>query len=239
MIHRGVQYSRAVSKFVKKFRRYPTSVEELESTNNIRFLRKRYKDPITGKDFKLLHYDDLPSFNTSGGTGTPVTDLVSQQQTASGKVVSPISGPASGTAEGETSELNRQASDSDSKPDTQAEISQTDENGSNAPEKPDPNQPLELPPNVKAGPGGLVVGVASISKQKSIRVFNKQDHYNQWKFIYDPSTDHTGISTMPSQPPLAFTTQRNQRQNEEAATQATGADSGPVDAPPGSLRGQQ
>src|SRR5271165_3705603 len=58
LIHRGVQYSRAIGKFVRKFGRYPQSVDELESTNNIRFLRKRYKDPITGKDFKLLSLDD-------------------------------------------------------------------------------------------------------------------------------------------------------------------------------------
>jgi hypothetical protein len=55
MIHRGVQYSRAVRRYFKKFGRYPSRIEELESTNNIRFLRQRYKDPITGKDFKPLH----------------------------------------------------------------------------------------------------------------------------------------------------------------------------------------
>src|SRR5215469_4758605 len=53
MIHRGVQYSRAIRRYYKKFGRYPTRIEDLESTNNMRFLRKRYKDPITGKDFKL------------------------------------------------------------------------------------------------------------------------------------------------------------------------------------------
>ena len=48
-------------KFVKKTGRYPTRLEELENTNNIRFLRKRYKDPITGKDFKLLHVEKCSS----------------------------------------------------------------------------------------------------------------------------------------------------------------------------------
>src|ERR1039457_305396 len=45
MIHRGVQYSRAIRAFYKKIGRYPTKIEDLESTNNQRFLRKRYKDP--------------------------------------------------------------------------------------------------------------------------------------------------------------------------------------------------
>src|ERR671931_596373 len=59
MIHRGVQYSRAIRRYVKKFGRYPTRIEDLENTNNMRFLRRRYKDPITGKDFKILHMGDV------------------------------------------------------------------------------------------------------------------------------------------------------------------------------------
>src|SRR5205807_7079366 len=59
LIHRGVQYSRAIRAYFKKFGRYPTRIEELENTNNMRFLRKRYKDPVTGKDFKPLHMTDV------------------------------------------------------------------------------------------------------------------------------------------------------------------------------------
>ena len=39
LIHRGVQYSRATRRYFKKFGRYPTRIEDLENTNNIRFLR--------------------------------------------------------------------------------------------------------------------------------------------------------------------------------------------------------
>src|SRR5512143_312620 len=56
--HRGTAYMRAIQHFYKKNGRYPARIEDLEKTNNIRFLRKRYKDPITGKDFKLLHMGD-------------------------------------------------------------------------------------------------------------------------------------------------------------------------------------
>src|SRR6266496_707061 len=69
LIHRGVQYSRAVRKYFKKFGRYPTRIEELESTNNLRFLRKRYKDRVTGKDFKPLHMTDVQvSFNPAAAS---------------------------------------------------------------------------------------------------------------------------------------------------------------------------
>src|ERR1700724_2723855 len=66
MRHRGTSYMRAIQHFYKKLGRYPMRVEELENTNNLRFIRKRYKDPInrdaaTGqeKDFKLLHQTDI------------------------------------------------------------------------------------------------------------------------------------------------------------------------------------
>src|SRR5580698_10797621 len=76
MIHRGVQYSRAIQHFFKKFNRYPVSLEELESTNNLRFLRKRYKDPVTGKDFKILHMGDVQmSFGAGLQGAVPVSNL--------------------------------------------------------------------------------------------------------------------------------------------------------------------
>jgi hypothetical protein len=56
LIERGEQYKRAIQVFVRKMNRYPASIEELENTNNIRFLRKRYVDPMTGKDkWRLIH----------------------------------------------------------------------------------------------------------------------------------------------------------------------------------------
>ena len=73
MIHRGVQYSRAIRAYYKKFGRYPTKIEDLENTNNLRFLRKRYKDPLNCKnskcaDFKLLHFGEV-QMTLSGGIG--------------------------------------------------------------------------------------------------------------------------------------------------------------------------
>ena len=41
LIDRGEQYSRAVNLFVRKFNRYPSSVDNLQSTQNLRFLRRR------------------------------------------------------------------------------------------------------------------------------------------------------------------------------------------------------
>ena len=49
-IHRGQQYRRAIKLYYQKFGSYPTSIDQLVQTNQIRFLRKKYLDPLTGKD---------------------------------------------------------------------------------------------------------------------------------------------------------------------------------------------
>jgi len=76
MIHRGKQYVRAIKLYYKKFGAYPPNMDALEKTNEIRFLRKRYRDPITGKDeWHLIHFGEnkTPSYGFFGqplsGTG--------------------------------------------------------------------------------------------------------------------------------------------------------------------------
>jgi hypothetical protein len=56
-VDRGHEYQRAVQLYYRRFRgQYPANLEQLENTNNLRFLRRRYKDPLTGKDdWRLLH----------------------------------------------------------------------------------------------------------------------------------------------------------------------------------------
>lgn len=56
LIERGEQYQRAIQLYFRRFKKYPASIEELEGTNNIRFLRRRYADPLTGKtEWRLIH----------------------------------------------------------------------------------------------------------------------------------------------------------------------------------------
>ena len=46
----GCSIARAIKLYYKKFNAYPPNVDALVKTNEIRFLRKRYTDPMTGKD---------------------------------------------------------------------------------------------------------------------------------------------------------------------------------------------
>jgi type II secretory pathway pseudopilin PulG len=71
--HRGKQYVRAIKLYYKKFGAYPPNMEALEKTSEIRYLRKRYKDPITGKDeWHLIHFGENKTPTAMGFFGQPL-----------------------------------------------------------------------------------------------------------------------------------------------------------------------
>jgi type II secretory pathway pseudopilin PulG len=228
MIHRGVQYSRAIKAFYKKFGRYPTRVEDLESTNNLRFLRRRYKDPMnrdkkTGKelDFKLLHLNDVQmSFNGAQQPGmTAVADMANRQAGAPGALNAGPggfggNGPSSiGGAQNQQVTQN-QGTQSADQPDNGSPDQQAGADAGTPP----PPQPLSQQAGPTGAPqvfgGGAIVGVASLIKDKTIREFNKKNHYNQWQFIYDPSMDRGGLLMTPNQPPLQGAAQNAQQNGQ-------------------------
>jgi len=56
LIDRGEEYRRAIQLFFRKTKSYPPNLDALESFNNFRFLRRRYKDPMTGEDeWRVIH----------------------------------------------------------------------------------------------------------------------------------------------------------------------------------------
>ncbi|MGH9583589.1 MAG: hypothetical protein ACRD4O_11695, partial [Bryobacteraceae bacterium] len=61
LIDRGHEYVRAIQLYYRKFKpRYPPSIEALEDTNRMRFLRHRFKDPFTGKDdWRMIHTNGI------------------------------------------------------------------------------------------------------------------------------------------------------------------------------------
>ncbi len=56
LINRGEQYKRAIELYYRKHQKYPQELDDLEDTNGVRYLRRRYKDPLTGEDeWRLVH----------------------------------------------------------------------------------------------------------------------------------------------------------------------------------------
>jgi type II secretory pathway pseudopilin PulG len=96
-VHRGNQYVRAIRLYYKKFGHYPGSIEQLEKTNNIRFLRQRYVDPITGKDdWRLIKVGEAKT-TVKGFFGQPLAGLTPGLGSAAGAA---SAGPAGAGAAG-------------------------------------------------------------------------------------------------------------------------------------------
>jgi type II secretory pathway pseudopilin PulG len=71
LIFRGKQFMRAIELWQRKFPgTYPTTIDALLSTSNTRFLRKKWKDPITNSDdWRLIKVN--PDGSVSGLTIIP------------------------------------------------------------------------------------------------------------------------------------------------------------------------
>lgn len=175
MIHRGEQYERAVKRYYRKFGRYPGRIEDLEKTNNIRFLRKRYKDPMnpTGA-WRLVRYGEVQFGGAQGIAGaTPVAAMGTGQQPNQGIFGS--SGSSSGNSGSGSNTSDNPAS------------------GTTA-------QSTSLIGQQVVGGGGAIIGVASLSKKSGLHEFNKKAAYKDWFFVYDPTKDKGQLLVGPYNP---------------------------------------
>jgi type II secretory pathway pseudopilin PulG len=150
LIFRGQQYARAIGLFQKKSGPgvLPPNIDALVDGH---YLRKKYKDPITGGDFDVL--------NAGGPTTTPGAG------TANPTAQSGSAGRGGTTSQGA------------------------------------PSQPAgAFGQTASTGRGG-VMGVASKSKDTSIRIYNGRTHYNEWQFVYTVQTTAPGQGAGPGGQP--------------------------------------
>jgi type II secretory pathway pseudopilin PulG len=217
MCHRGTQYMRAIQHFYKKFGRYPTRVEELENTNNLRFLRKRYKDPLAHdpqgkeKDFKLLHQQDV---NLGGGSmlgqmpgaGLGQNPALGQSLNSPGALGGAVQSALNSLQPqpGAAGAQNKDEEDDGPSPNPQGNGSTGAGGGAGF----NTGSTTGTGLNGTVFGGGPILGVASTNKKdKTIREYNKKNHYNDWMFIYDPTSDRGGLLVGPWQIPQAQTLQ--------------------------------
>ena len=180
LIHRGVQYTRAIRAYSKKTGRYPMRLEELDDVNGLRFLRKHYKDPITGKDFKLVYMSQVVTF------GPPPAQTLMNLNGAPGFNAT-------------TSPRNNGAEPANSSNDQTQSSAPGD---SSQPAQPDPPSKSQNSGRAVSDtgsgsdqlhPAGMIVGVVSASKDKTIREFNGKNHYDQYaNAVSSPSRTYAG-----------------------------------------------
>ena len=195
--HRMEQYVRAIQLYQRKFSgQYPASIKVLESTNNMRFLRHQYVDPLTGKaDYKLIHQGEqktkihvffgkeLSGMGASLGSAAGIA--------SGGGMGTPIGGGSSTSTIGATSALasgfggasmTTGAAGSPGAPGsvgmpgtTGGAAGSTGANGTTG--------------TFGDGTGGVIVGVGTAKSGDSVTQPNGQATYQKWEFWYDPQIE--------------------------------------------------
>jgi type II secretory pathway pseudopilin PulG len=160
---RGEQYARAVTLYTRARRTPPPDVDALI---NFHYLRKKWKDPITGEDFVAVAGSNQPGVGGGGAPGSPGgnpgTGVGGGNNRAGGgpqSIGSSGSGPGNAGSSGSRGGLP---------PGTAGGTS-----GSGSPSP--------------GGGGTGFTGVQSKSKAASYRIYNGASHYNEWVFMGPPA----------------------------------------------------
>jgi type II secretory pathway pseudopilin PulG len=205
-VHRGNQYVRAIQLYYRKFGHYPSSIDQLEKSNNIRFLRQKYVDPMTGKeDWRLIHMGEAKT-TAKGFFGQPLAGLPTAGLGSAAGMASSMGG--SGTGGGSTSgsgsggfgagaaggtgttgtsgAMGASGSGTSgfggtsSGPGASSMGSGSSGSSSNS---------SSTSATSFTGSGGLIMGVGISKTGDSILELNEQTTYPTWEFIYDPRVE--------------------------------------------------
>jgi hypothetical protein len=161
---------RAIRLFYRKTKTYPASLDALENTNNTRFLRQKYKDPLTGKEYRLIPVGQNKT-QVSVAFGEPLSGLAGGGLgSAAGLASTPGTAATPNTTVNSTNALNSgfggaTIGGSAATPGTTGSTDSTD--------------PL-------SGSIGPIMGVGSQDTGDSILNPNQQTTYETWEFLYDP-----------------------------------------------------
>jgi type II secretory pathway pseudopilin PulG len=210
-MHRGNQYVRAVQLYYRKFGRYPGSIEQLEKTSNIRFLRQKYLDPMTGKsDWRLIHVGEAKTtvkgffgqplqglapglgsaagMASAGSIGAGATGIGGGSSTSAFGGTSTSAGGSSTSAFGGTSSSSPTSSfgSSSSPGSTSPTSSGTGAAGSTGSGIGSSSGISSQSATDFKGGGAPFVGIGSAAGGNSILELNEQTSYGTWEFIYDP-----------------------------------------------------
>ena len=186
---RARQYVRAIRMYYKKLNSYPASMEALKKTNNQRFLRQEYVDPLTGeKDWKLIRVgqnktkvkgffgEDLPGL--PGGLGAAAS--LSSSTPALGSAGSAAAGTSAAGPGGAASSPGISGSTTGggagSPFGTSSASSSASSSGSSFGSSTD---------SLNGGVGPFM-GVGVPKTGPSLLVVNEQSNYEDWEFLYDP-----------------------------------------------------
>ncbi|HEY1213666.1 MAG TPA: hypothetical protein VGE93_08540 [Bryobacteraceae bacterium] len=175
-MHRAQQYQRAIRLYYLKLGHYPASIDQLENTNNMRFLRRRYVDPLTGKDdWRLIHFGQAKA-QIKGFFGKPIAPTGGGLGAAAGMGsniggINTTANPGLGGSPGLGATGSSGA---------------TGSTGSTSPFGGIGSQSASS----LQGTGGLIVGVGTSKTGPSLLAINGDEvKYEDWEFTYDPRVE--------------------------------------------------
>ena len=210
-VNRGKQYIRAIQLYYRKFHAYPPSIDALVNTNNIRFLRKRYIDPMTRKDdWKPVYFGQNKAPLAMGFFGQPLggvngaTPIAGVGPSGSGGMPGQT-GTGFGPTGGGSSNIDSGSIFGGSSPTGGGSpIGSNTGTGPGATGTPTGNtangsgtgstdsgtgSSFMSGQNGQTFGGAGIVGVEPASPGASILIYKKMEHYNQWEFTYNPLAD--------------------------------------------------
>lgn len=175
-LFRAREYARGVMKWQHKYgASFPPSLDVLVEQ---RFVRRKYKDPLSGQDFNPVFQTagpiGQPGVGSAGGSATP--GQIPQGQTQSvggfGNSAGATGGFGSGTSTSGTGAGGAFGGGT-------ATLGQTGGTSSQSQQG--------------AMPGAPVIGVVSKSKASSIKVYNGRTRYDQWAVTYQDIKPGKGL----------------------------------------------
>ena len=194
--HRGMQYRRAVQLYYRKYHAYPPSIDALVKTQEIRFLRKKYIDPLTGKaDWKAIQF---------GQNKVPIAMGFFGQPLAGGATSIAGTGPSGGNGLSSPGTPNSGVGGSNSIFGSSPTLgsSGTSPTPTGTPSAPGaagatttPGSPSSTDQSGQTFGGAGIIGFSPTSSRQSILVYKKKNHYNEWEFTYDPISDAQTMTT--------------------------------------------
>ena len=217
--HRGLQYRRAIQLYYRKFHAYPPNVNALVETNNIRFLRKKYVDPITGKvDWKPVLFGQNKTPVAMGFFGQPLAGGTTSiagigpgggnglNGSGGGPIIpggmgfltgsstsNPSSNPTSPGSTGSPTDNSGTGGGSASST-TSSTTSSTSTTSSGTPSSGGTGASTGSDQSGQTFGGGGIIGFSPASPRKSILIYKKKNQYNEWEFTYDPISDMKTVS---------------------------------------------
>lgn len=218
-MQRGKQYVRAIQLYYRKFNAYPPNVDALVKTNEIRFLRKKYADPTTGKEeWKPIMWGQNKTPMAMGFFGQPLAAAVGGGIGPSGGNLNGPGSPTGGNGLFNSGSSFGSSSATPTSPTTTPTSGTTDQGSPTGTPTGTPGTPGQPGTTGTSGSafgssnptgtgqtfgGGGIIGFSPQSPKQSILVYKKKNHYNEWEFLYSPLIDQqqmTGGTGLTGQP---------------------------------------